>query len=97
VPSAAASPSPTPPDALDEDRIEADFNQDVYALGGEGRVLAKVAREDHPGELRRVIGLDRASTEEDRPDQCPEAPAPIRQLFTGAPIGFLSEPALPEI
>ena len=39
VPSAAASPPPAPPDAPNEDRTGAGFNQDVYTLGGEGRVL----------------------------------------------------------
>ena len=39
VPSATASPLPAPPDALNEDRTGAGFNQDVYTLGGEGRVL----------------------------------------------------------
>ena len=39
VSSGAASRSPAPPDALNEDRIRADSNRDVYTLGGEGRVL----------------------------------------------------------
>jgi len=39
VPVAAASPLPAPADAPNEDTRGAGFNQDVYALGGEGRVL----------------------------------------------------------